>query len=131
MARTRQKITEDNFFKIWLYIRRAYTEDRLLKSENSEKRVDAKMGFDALFDMEQQDKDSAHTALQVWVATYLSSEAWGRCLNTIKQARFRQSKKLKTLKLPADVYYTLAYYAEKQNLTLSEAVANCIQKCDG
>jgi macrodomain Ter protein organizer (MatP/YcbG family) len=135
MARPKTIVNNDNYLNIHIYLREAFKDFRLFKEKDTDEVSDlffkAEQDFKALPAVKHKNKASqavAYTALQRWIDAYLSADDWSRCLAAIRQHKFHHRQKLKTIKVPWEIYWDITQYAKKIDSSLVEAIAKAVRK---
>lgn len=126
MPRARTKITQKNFYSFFIYfsngIKRTSRLWKLLK-DPAMATLEFKDISDEYYRTSQKDTGELFTnKLQKWVDTYLSKEAWDRCIIARRQEKFHRENRRYPIKLDVDAYIKLQEYAKVAGLTLAKAV---------
>lgn len=135
MARPKSKVTLDNAFSISRYFERIFKEHVQISSfADFDSRFEASRDFEALpsqhilfqKDALESEQLAYVQALQAWIDKYILQADWHRCLTTLRQHKFTIKARIKTLKLRADVYYDLQFYANKLGISMETAIRKVI-----
>ena len=112
------KIRDKEYWEAYRYIERKIKNDYLnfFDHMDYETKTKALQEFESIAITEDLEK------LQEWVETYMSKEQIERLKTKLKVERSRKKRELKNITLNADTERKLSMFANRYNVTLSEAV---------
>ena len=128
MARPRKEITEKNARKVVRYL------VRLMKDAGRRRRVfagDYEAGRKAQEELSAFPYDPEPERVESWCDSYLSQEDMKRMWAALRKERHAMRHDTKAVDLPGELYDQLASYAEREGLTLAEAVRQLLDDAWG